>query len=76
MSEGDVVKLTVQNNKDDVTLAQGHGMFTRWAMIIDGVPGADKHVQAIEVTDAAQHKCTRFGAGDVPHRPPALPCSW
>ena len=51
MSEGDVVKLTVQNNKDDVTMSQGHGMFTRWAITIDGVAGADKHVIKIEVTE-------------------------
>ena len=56
MSEGDVVKLTVQNNKDDVKLSQGHGMFTRWAIIIDGAPGADKHILAVEVTDPHNHK--------------------
>ena len=35
MAEGDVVTLTVLNNKADVDLKQGGGAFTRWAMIIE-----------------------------------------
>ena len=59
MSEGDIVTLTVQNNKADVELNQGGGAFTRWAMVVDGVPNADKHVKEVSVTAATQHNaCT------------------
>ena len=54
MSEGDIVTLTVQNNKADVELNGG-----RWAIIVDGVPNADKHVKEVEVTAATRHNaCT------------------
>ena len=57
MSAGDRVTLTVQNNKADVDMKQGGGAFTRWGMVVDGVPNADKHVQEVVVTTATQ-PCT------------------